>query len=350
MTRPAWSATHRARGPGLVTRTMFVEAVGSAVAAPSLHNTQPWRFRYDRETDAVQVRVDRTRVLKIADPTGWGMRLALGAATYNLTLALAVAGQPMEVAWLPDNTDPDLHALLTPGAPRAATSEQERLFRAIPRRQTNRSPLRPEPVPPQARAEILRAAREELAWVELVTGVTPVGAVAQITRTAQQVLDRKPAYVAELRAWRRHGESSDGVPVRAAGRGTARDLFPHRAFGEPGGGHPGEPVEPGVGHPGEALEGREYETDPLVAVLGTAGDLAVDHLRAGYALQRVLLTITDLGLCSSMFSQPIEVASAREQLRLALGRFGTPQMVLRIGYGDPAPRSPRRRAVDVIDG
>jgi hypothetical protein len=87
----------------------------------------------------------------------------------------------------------------------------------------------------------------------------------------------------------------------------------------------------------------------LVAVLGTAGDLGVDHLRAGYALQRVLLTLTDLGLCCSMFSQPIEVAAAREQLRLALGRFGTPQMVLRVGYGDPGAWSARRPPAEVID-
>jgi nitroreductase len=313
---------------------MFADAVGSAAAAPSLHNTQPWRFRYDRSTDTVQVRADRSRVLKIADPAGWGMRLALGAATYNLTLAFAVAGQPMEVAWLPSNTDPDLHALLTPGPDRPATGEQERLYRAIPRRHSNRSPFRPEPVPLHARAEILRAAREELAWVELVTGVAPVAAVAEITQAAQQALDRDPGYVAELRTWTRHGESSDGVPVWTSGHTTApQDLFPQRSFGDR-----------------PRPQGRDYETDPLVAVLGTAGDLAVDHLRAGYALQRVLLTITDLGLSASMFSQPIEVPSAREQLRLALGRFGTPQMVLRIGYGEPMPRSARRPAQDVIDG
>src|SRR5262245_56705287 len=135
---------------------MFVDAVAHAVAAPSLHNTQPWRFRYDRATDTVQVRLDRTRMLKVADPTGWGARLAIGAATYNLTLAFAVAGAPMQVTWLPSNTDPDLCALLAPGPDRPATAEQVRLYRAIPARHSNRSPFRPEPVPLDARAAILR--------------------------------------------------------------------------------------------------------------------------------------------------------------------------------------------------
>jgi hypothetical protein len=234
------------------------------------------------------------------------MRVALGAATHNLTLAFAVAGMPMEVTWLPSNTDQDLQALLTPQADRPPTAEQERLYRAIPRRRTNRAPFRPEPVPVQARTEILRAAREEHAWIELVTGAAAVNVVAEITQAAQHVLEREPGYLAELRAaW------PESAKIRQ--------------------------------------DGGSGETDPLVAVLGTAGDLAVDHLRAGYALQRVLLTATDLGLSCSLFSQPIEVVPAREQLRLALGRYGTPQMVLRIGYGAPAARRARRDVSAVID-
>jgi hypothetical protein len=84
-------------------------------------------------------------------------------------------------------------------------------------------------------------------------------------------------------------------------------------------------------------------------VLGTAGDSPRDQLGAGMAIQRVLLTATDAGLATSMLSQPIEVAAAREQLRLALGRYGVPQMVLRIGYGQPGFPTPRRGLAEVTD-
>ena len=72
----------------LVTETMFTDAVASAIAAPSLHNSQPWRFRFDRETDTVQVRADRARAVRVADPSGWGMRVALGAATAKASVRL----------------------------------------------------------------------------------------------------------------------------------------------------------------------------------------------------------------------------------------------------------------------
>ena len=74
----------------------------------------------------------------------------------------------------------------------------------------------------------------------------------------------------------------------------------------------------------------------------------MDQLVAGQALQRVLLTVVDLGLVSSMMSQPIEVPSARDQLRRSLRRSGFPQMALRIGYGRPGRISPRRVLDEVL--
>ena len=100
---------------------------------------------------------------------------------------------------------------------------------------------------------------------------------------------------------------------------------------------------------GPRAPGRDFESDPLVAVLGTAGDTTLDQLAAGQALQRVLLTATEHRLAASMLSQPIEVPAARERLRKGLGRLGVPQMVLRIGYGRPGFPTPRRPVADVID-
>jgi hypothetical protein len=94
------------------------------------------------------------------------------------------------------------------------------------------------------------------------------------------------------------------VPVGAGGpAGEPQDLLPQRTFGAR-----------------TRAAGRDFEPEPLVAVLGVAGDSSVDQIAAGQAFQRVLLTATDAGLSVSMLSQPIEVPSAREQLRLALGR------------------------------
>ena len=313
------------------TEAQLRTAVPAAIHAPSLHNSQPWRFRL--HGGAIEVRVDPKRRLPASDPTDWAARIACGAAVFNLRLALAVAGAPAEVHVRPSPADPDLVARLVPGKPRPATPAERALHAAIERRHSNRQPFWPTPVPADVRTRLVEAARAEGAWLELVIGTAAVSAVAEIAQSANRVLERNPDYLAELASWTRSRQAPDGVPADAGGpTAEPQDLLPPRPFGAR-----------------TRAPGRDFEPEPLVAVLGAAGDTAGDQVTAGQALQSVLLTATDLGLAVSMLSQPIEVPSAREQLRLALGRFGAPQMVMRVGYGQQGWPTPRRDVDEVID-
>lgn len=306
-------------------------AAADAIRAPSLLNSQPWRFRL--RDGAIEILLDPGRRLASADPTGWAARVACGAALFNLRLALAVAGTPAEVRLRPEPGEPNLLARLTPAAPRPATGTERTLHRAIPRRFSNRAPFWPDPVPAHDRWQLGQAAQDEGAWLELVIGTGAVAALAEIARGAHRVLERDPGYQAQLQDWLRREPAPDGVPASAgAPLAEPQDLLPQRSFGSR-----------------HRAPGRDFEPEPLVAVLGAPGNTPADQITAGQALQRVLLTATDLGLSASLISQPIEVASAREQLRRALGRFGTPQMVLRIGYGQPGWATPRRTVDEVLD-
>jgi hypothetical protein len=311
---------------------LFLDAVRAAVRAPSMLNSQPWRFRLTG--DGIEIRADPDRQLRIADPTGWGTRLACGAAAANAELALAAGGVQVDVRLRPEPGRPEVLARLVPVGTRPPTPRQSELHAAIPRRHSNRDPFAEAPVPAEARTALRAAAQDHGAWLELLVGRGPLALIAEIVRAADTALSRDPAYLAEVGAWSGRGaDSAEGVPAHAAGLAPApHDLLALRDLG------------------GQARgTGREYETDPLVAVLGTAGDTAHDHLVAGYALEYVLLAATDAGLAASLLSQPIEVPAARDQLRRGLSRFGTPQIVARIGYGQPTLPSARRPLADVID-
>ncbi|BCJ48927.1 hypothetical protein Asp14428_04020 [Actinoplanes sp. NBRC 14428] len=304
-------------------------AAAAAVRAPSLHNSQPWRFRL--RDGAVEVLADRTRQLSVADSTGWAVRMACGAATFNARVALAAAGRPAEVEVRPHG---DVIARLTPADPRPATYVETDLAAAIARRFSNRRPFRPDPVPSQSRVRLIEAARAEAAWLDLLVGMTALTAFGEIARSADRVLRRNPLYQAEFFGWAHAEASPDGVPVTAgAPAAEPQDLLPQRPYSDR-----------------RRAAGDDFEAEPLLAVLGTPTDRPADQVTAGQALQRVLLTATDDGLATSMISQPIEVPTAREQLRRSLRRTGSPQIALRIGFGQGTGHTtPRRPLDDVLD-
>ena len=311
-------------------KTDLRRAAEAAIRAPSLHNSQPWRFRL-RDGD-IEILADASRQLTVADSGGWAVRIACGAAAFNARLALAVSGNPAQVVLRPHDADPEVIARLTPGPPRPPTYREQDLFTAIPRRHSNRQPFWPNPVPSEIRARLIEAARAEGCWLDLLVGMTALSGFAEIANSADRVLRRDFRYQAELSGWVHADAAPDGVPVTAGGPvPEPQDLLPQRQFGE---------------RPRAA--GRDYEPEPLVAVLGSAADRPIDQIVAGQALQRVLLTVTDAGLASSMMSQPIEVPSARDQLRRSLSRSGTPQMTLRIGYGVRGRPTERRDLDEVL--
>ncbi len=83
-------------------------------------------------------------------------------------------------------------------------------------------------------------------------------------------------------------------------------------------------------------------------MLTSAADEPADWLRAGQALQRVLLTATARGLCASFLYQPIQLRDMRGDAAPAWPWKENPQIVIRFGYGNEAPASPRRPVDDIL--
>ncbi|MFE3165244.1 Acg family FMN-binding oxidoreductase [Streptomyces sp. NPDC059224] len=313
--------------------------VTDAVAAPSEHNAQPWRFRYLRDTGVLRLYADLARTLPHTDPEHRGLHVSCGAALLNLRAAAAAAALAPLVRLLPDPERPDLLAevrLCGSGPPDAALA---RLRPLVGRRHSSRLPFRDEEIPSATRAVLCEAADAEGAQL-VFPGGWHVRSILELVRDAEEWEAMDAGVRGETARWA-HAEPSgttvpsDGIPAEAFGPARRGGDAPVRDFA--------------AGRPMPDRPRASFEKKPNIALLGTARDGPADWLRAGQALERVLLRATADGLVASVTSQPLEWPDLRWAARDPLSAMGHVQMVLRLGHGPEGRPSPRRPLDEVLD-
>src|ERR1035441_8833169 len=136
-----------------LTRELVDDLLQAAVAAPSMHNTQPWRFRVDQASQTIELYADAERQLAYGDPAGRAVHIACGAALLNLRLAAGVRGRQAVVQLLPDPGRPLLLAAIRLGGRCRAGDVEAELHAAIGRGDTNREAVTSRPGGPGGGAE-----------------------------------------------------------------------------------------------------------------------------------------------------------------------------------------------------
>jgi hypothetical protein len=312
---------------GIVRR--LIDAAG---AAPSIHNTQPWRFWVT--DDLIEVRGDPDRMLWVADPRGRALHLSCGAALYNLKLAIRTLGAKPMVWPLPDpEREPTLLASVRLEEGRPATSEEREMFEAIHQRHTSRAPFSSRPISDGLLAGLEREARLEFALLRMLNA-RDAALVIDLAAAADTSLATDFDHRVELGQWIGTG-GDEGIPASALGHRPTAEPAPVRDFGY---------ASPSIARPS-----GDYESQPRLAVLSTASDGPADWLRAGQALQRVLLTAARHGLATSLLYQPIERHDVQQQDDGWWPWPECPQIIVRFGYGPPGAHSPRRKVDDILD-
>src|SRR6185369_1146007 len=200
--------------PTSVPPAVLRDCIQAATAAPSVHNTQPWLFRL--RGAGLEVIVDPRRRLSTVDPQGREMYVSVGAAVFNLRVALAASGWQERTTLLPDPATPRLAAQVALGESRPPTTAARVLAGAIARRRTNRRPFKNLALPGRIVDELCQAAALEQAQLVFPDPILR-DAVHSLTRTAENQLQADPRYRQELAAWTTPGGYGrrDGVPREA---------------------------------------------------------------------------------------------------------------------------------------
>jgi nitroreductase len=309
--------------------------IATAARAPSVHNTQPWRFRVG--ADRIDLYADQRRKLR-ADPVGREMLISCGAALFGLRLAIRSIGYLPVVSLLPDRAQLRLLARVRVGAAAPMTTMEREMLAALPHRHTHRGPFTEGPLPAGLMPGLQHDALAEGATLAVIGHGLPYQQLADVVAAASARQGLDPAMQADMRRWSRAPGSHafDGIPAHAFAAHTSRrrGRLPQRDFDL---GRDVGMLAPAGAAPAET------------AILLTSADGRADWLRAGQALHRVLAHAASRWVFASLYTQPLEAASIRELIRDRLALPGAPQIILQLGPADTTRATARRPPSDLIE-
>lgn len=312
----------------------LVAAATAAGHAPSIHNSQPWRWVV--RADTLNLYREHNMQLRATDPDDRLTTLSCGAALHHARTWLAAHGWGTDVTRLPSAAEPSHVARITATGQLSVTDEAVRAAQAMEVRHTDRRPVTGTPVDEAQLRGIAAAVEGQGARLHVLPrdGVIELGAA---TSQAQQAQSLEPAWQSEMAYW------SGGT--RPTGAGVPDTAIPER------------PTETTVasrdfGHAGTLPVSAEHDRGATFLILYGEQSETVDWLRAGEALSAGWLTATELGVSVMPMSATIEVAATRIVLRRLLSGLGEPYLVLRLGRAEPdgdRPPVPRRPAHQTIE-
>jgi nitroreductase len=267
-------------------------AATTAGHAPSIHNTQPWRWRLTG--NELSLYLDHSRGVEVTGPDSRLAVLSCGAALHHALVSLAADGWHTILARMPDPAHPDHLARLRLDRRIPVRLEARRHRQTIGLRHTDRRPT-----------------------VGISAGADEMDTIVGVVESAGAGLHLlRPDQVLEL---------------AGAADQAQRDF----------------------GHDGDRPVSAAHENAATFAILYGPGDGEVDWLRAGEAMSAAWLTAIERGLSVLPLSATIEVAVTRERIRHLIAGLGHPYLVLRFTTGDPAvtaaPHTRRLMADQVIE-
>lgn len=326
-----------------MTRTMvdtevISKAVELACRAPSLHNSQPWRWVAGRSV--IDLFADPHRIVTSADASGRQSIISCGAVLDHFRVAMAAAGWETSVETFPNPNNPDhLASIEFSSADFVAAARRDRAA-AISRRRTDRRPFRAPKDWPSFEPVLRSAFDADLATLDvLADDARP--RLLEASRLTEALRRYDDLYHHELSWWTAPSRDAEGIPESAlASDDRAGGVDVNRHF-------------PGGGHTRRSSAGIVDEAK--LVVLSTPGDTRADALTAGQALSAVLLECTMAGLATCTVTHITELEASRDVIRELLPEgTAVPQVLIRVGVQpvtkvppEPTPRRPLRDVLEI---
>lgn len=367
-------------------RGLLTSLVQSATYAPSLLNTQPWKFRISEIESLITVLPDPDRRLDWLDPDNRYLFISLGCAVENLIITAEHAGfqstvqyqqhsgeklttasvyfktgtgkQPVQKPPVQDNAAHKQPVQMPPvqnqtfqtqpvqtqtSQIQPAQNQSGGLYDFIPLRRTNRKMYNKKPVPSEIIDRLNSIGKEPGQNITIYSGTTRASEIGRLVMKADFMLLGSHEQKIETLKWTRFNRKEeekfrDGVSFRSAGglnvpKWIGRSWMYLFNNGDSEARH----------------DARKLKSSSALVLFSSEQDNETSWFQTGRVLQRFLLHATAEGLQHAYINSPCEVRQVRDELKkyLHLSTF-RPQILLRIGYAKEAAPSVRRPVQDVI--
>jgi hypothetical protein len=312
------------------------EVLEYARLAPSVHNTQPWRFIVDG--DSISLAVARERLLGAGDPTSRESWISFGICLEAILQAAKGLGMTATVTEIQGAALSD-HIATVKITPNTAEKQPE-VLKALQDRHTHRERMNPVDIP-AGLIENCQHAVDGLEGVNVffMQDKPSIDRVADFTLKAMSLALSSPDFRDELYHFVHYNWSParTGMHGYTQGEGTVGSWFGKLS------------IKFGIGLQAKARHDQQRIKDASALVfIGTTGDVPSFWLRAGQGYLRVALEIAKSGLAQGTLAAPIEAASFHEDIEKMLGTSMRLQTMLRIGKAAHPVRSSPRLDVDEL--
>src|ERR1700736_5445080 len=183
-----------------------------ACRAPSLHNSQPWRWVIRSGT--LNLFADPSRIGHHTDSTGREVIISCGAVLDHLRVAAAAEGWSAAIDRFPNPNDRNHLASLVFRRKDFVSDAQRALCDAIEARRTDRLPFAA-PTDWDTFEAVLRSVIDHRAVDLDVIDDNGRPALADVSRRTEQLRRHDPSYQAELMWWTGYSEPHEGIPPSA---------------------------------------------------------------------------------------------------------------------------------------
>ena len=320
----------------MVDTKVIKNAVRLACRAPSLHNSQPWHWV--AEDGAVQLYLDKDRVLYSTDHSGREALISCGAALDHFRVAMAAAGWRANVDRFPNPNNP-LHLASIDFSPMEfVTDGHRRRADAVLLRRTDRLPFGEPPAWDSVESQLRSAVVADAVRLDIIAEERRPE-LADASQLTESLRLYDSSYHAELSWWTGPFETREGVPYSSLVSAPESDRVDiGRNF----------PVTDNT----ERRLGFGHDHSKIL-VLSTYENGRDSVLRCGETLSAVLLDATMAGLATCTLTHITELGASRNIVAGLIEQTTTPQVLIRVGQipqiEDVPPATPRRPIDEVFE-